>query len=359
MAPDPVFFVHSMSFRLNSRARSLSPAHTSQTMIIRAATSSDLERIYQITEQSFGPYCAAQAIYERYGIGRGVEDKARSVRRFCEADLGQVIVAEENGVVAGYYSYSLHDEHGMLQLSANAVDPASQGRGIGTALARHVVRELLENQGKENIFVATLAHDKPARRVYEKVGFTEVYRQFALSSWKERLEAIRPDSQIPGIEIRGAMESDRERLVEIARIDAVAHAYPARLMEERFGVRAGRSWQQRCASEIGRLLGTEELFVAQCDEGIAGYTAVACPKDSEFGRIGYPIVDPELRYPRLRDLLFDFVLKEARAAEWTRVVDVAIDADDQDALESCKAAAFEEFSCGIGFAMRRDEAVFS
>ena len=73
-------------------------------MIIRRATATDLHRIYQITFDSFGPYCAAEAIKQRCGIGDGIADKARSVREFCEQHLDRVFVAEEESRVVGYYS---------------------------------------------------------------------------------------------------------------------------------------------------------------------------------------------------------------------------------------------------------------
>ena len=113
-------------------------------MILRQATAKDLDRIYQITFDAFGPYCAAEAIKKRYGIGGGIADKAKSVRGFCEQHLNRVLVAEEGGQVVGYYSSIPHEEYGIQQLAANAVDPAYQGRGIGTRMARHVVRELIE-----------------------------------------------------------------------------------------------------------------------------------------------------------------------------------------------------------------------
>lgn len=57
----------------------------------------------------------------------------------------------------------------------NAVDPAWQGRGIGTRLVASVV-EALEKAGVDIMQVSTYEHDVPARRVYEKVGFTEIAR---------------------------------------------------------------------------------------------------------------------------------------------------------------------------------------
>lgn len=215
-------------------------------MILRQATAKDLDRIYQITFDSFGPYCAAEAIKKRYGIGGGIADKARSVRSLCEQHLNRVLVAEEGGQVVGYYSSIPHEEYGIEQLSANAVDPAYQGRGIGTHMARHVVRELIEKESEEILSVSTLVHDRPARRVYEKVGFTEVYRQMSFSNWIDLLDPESLEGDLASdAKIRTARPADLEGVMEIAVQDPAAHFCPQRLMEARFGTLAGKTWQQR------------------------------------------------------------------------------------------------------------------
>ena len=75
--------------------------------------------------------------------------------------------------------------------------------------------------------------------------------------------------------------------------------------------------------------------------------------------MSYPRLNPELEFPELRDLLFDFALSKVQAVESTRIVDVGVSAADDEALVSCKAVGLQEFSCGIGFALKRAEAVFS
>ena len=60
-------------------------------------------------------------------------------------------------------------------LSNNAVDPAYQGRGIGSALHREVLRRIVE-AGMEVIMVQTLENLAAARKMYEKHGFREASR---------------------------------------------------------------------------------------------------------------------------------------------------------------------------------------
>ena len=333
-------------------------------MIIRPATTKDLDRIHQITLHSFGPYCAAQAISERYGIGRGVEDKARSVRGFCEQNLIRAVVAEEEGHVVGYYSSCPHEEYGMEQLAANAVDPAYQGRGIGTRLAQHVVRELIEEASQEILFVSTLVHDEPARKVYEKVGFAEVYRQVSFSNWKHllapgRLEELASrNSTSQTTKIRLATPPDLARILEFVVQDPTASFCPQRLMEERFGILTGKTWQQRRVEEVERQWTTGEIFVAAGAKGPAGYSALAIG-GSEFCHVTYPCVDPEEGWAGLRDQLLAYVLRKAQTQESTRIIDIGVSAGDEEAVRSCKTVGFEEFSCGIGFAMSCTDAIYS
>ena len=334
-------------------------------MILRQATAKDLDRIHQITFDAFGPYCAAEAIKKRYGIGGGIADKARSVRSFCEQHLNRVLVADEGGQVVGYYSSIPHEEYGIEQLGANAVDPAYQGRGIGTRMARHVVRELIEKESQEILFVATLVHDKPARKVYENVGFTEVYRQVSFSNWQHLLDPGRlaeratTDAAAPEIKIRPARPPDMEHILEIVAQDSHASVCPQRLMEERFGTLAGKTWRQQRMEQVQHQWTSAEIFVAEGSKGPAGYASLASAAGSEFCHVTYPCVDQEEGRAGLRDQLLAYVLRRAQTQESIRIIDLEVSSDDEEAVGSCKRVGFEEFSCGIGFAMRSTNAIYS
>jgi hypothetical protein len=261
----------------------------------------------------------------------------------------------------------------MEQLAANAVDPAFQGRGIGTQMARKVVHELIETRSQEILFVATLVHDKPARRVYEKIGFTEVYRQISFSNWKHLLDPQPLEAQAGGDStapagangsstewcIRAAGPADKDRLFEIALHDPAVRFSPERLMAARFGTLAGKTWQQRRTEQVQNQLESDRVFVAENGGSIGGYASLSWSAESEFGRVTYPSVDPESGDAGLHDRLLAHLLHQAREVASLRIVDIGVCAEDADAVTRCQGAGFEEFNCGIGFAMRRDEAVFS
>ena len=57
-----------------------------------------------------------------------------------------------------------------------AVDPACQGKGIGSMLLRTLVEHAKE-EGLKEIFLDTSSYHWAARKLYEKHGFKEVRRE--------------------------------------------------------------------------------------------------------------------------------------------------------------------------------------
>jgi len=143
---------------------------------IRPARRDDIPRICDITKSAFGPYALAKLLEDRFGIVDGKpwhEHKAASVADACAEDPSRFIVAEEDGKVVGYASFHCVGDRG--DVGNNAVDPAYQGRGIGSALHRFGL-EMLRDRGVKLLTVTTMEHDAPARRIYEKHGFHEHHR---------------------------------------------------------------------------------------------------------------------------------------------------------------------------------------
>jgi N-acetylglutamate synthase-like GNAT family acetyltransferase len=86
-----------------------------------------------------------------------------------------VCVAEVEGEVVGFLAYRLDAEEKQGEIYLLAVDPAYQNRGIGTRLNDLALQKMVEG-GMTLAFVGTggdPAH-APARRTYEKVGFTPI-----------------------------------------------------------------------------------------------------------------------------------------------------------------------------------------
>lgn len=147
-------------------------------MNIRAYRETDLADVARITREGWDGYTVYQLLENRHGVlgdRSWPEWKTETVVRFCQAHPDRVLIAEVDGRIAGYATYSTNAETGVGEALNNAVAPAFRGRGIGTAMNRAIL-EILRDAGMRVARVSTLETDVPARRVYEKNGFTEIAR---------------------------------------------------------------------------------------------------------------------------------------------------------------------------------------
>lgn len=87
---------------------------------------------------------------------------------------GDVLVAEQDGAVAGYVSlgrgFDIPAHAHVLQLNGLAVEPQHTARGIGRALVAAAVTEAAA-RGARKLTLRVLGFNAPARRVYEACGF--------------------------------------------------------------------------------------------------------------------------------------------------------------------------------------------
>ncbi|MBL7498391.1 GNAT family N-acetyltransferase [Frankia sp. CNm7] len=103
-------------------------------------------------------------------------------RRYQEKDVRrafgtyQVWVAEaDGGEVAGFTAVDLPEGEPHGEIFMIAVDPAHQGRGVGSRLTNHAV-ESMRTAGRQLAIVNTGGDPghAPARATYEKAGFTSL-----------------------------------------------------------------------------------------------------------------------------------------------------------------------------------------
>ena len=85
-----------------------------------------------------------------------------------------LIVAVLDGRVAGYVSlhqpYPIPSHEHVLEINGLAVDPASQGRGIGRRLVEAAQREAA-SRGARKLTLRVLGPNASARKLYEACGF--------------------------------------------------------------------------------------------------------------------------------------------------------------------------------------------
>ena len=97
----------------------------------------------------------------------------REVEDACTATGMAVWIAEVDGAPVGLVAVELRRDRNEGEIHMLAVDPEHQNRGIGTALTSHAVA-WIEQAGMAVAVVETGGDPghAPARRTYEKAGFT-------------------------------------------------------------------------------------------------------------------------------------------------------------------------------------------
>ena len=143
-------------------------------MKIRKYKSSDIERIVRITETAWGDNTLYKLIEDRHGVIDKVkwqDKKVKDIVKFCKENPDNIIIADIDGMVAGYATFSIANSVGYVK--NNAVGPEYQGQGIGTAMNQWII-DYFRNNGVALALVSTMEHDKAARHVYEKNGFREI-----------------------------------------------------------------------------------------------------------------------------------------------------------------------------------------
>lgn len=145
-------------------------------IIFRPATPEDAEPISDIARQIWHMGCS-KAMEDRHGLigdkswqDHVGENMQASMRKFIAA--GHCIVAESNGRIAGWSTWSLDEAQSIGSVGYNGVHPDFRGRGLGTELVRQAI-EQIRKAGMKIATVTTGLNEghAAARAVYEKLGF--------------------------------------------------------------------------------------------------------------------------------------------------------------------------------------------
>ena len=146
---------------------------------VRRANEGDAAFMEDVRRAAFAPVFASfRAILgeeiSQVTQARDDQSQAEYLTSLLEPDSGwELYVAEQAGVVVGFVSLQLNEQTSIGEIGLNAVHPDRAGAGTGTAMY-NVVLERLRRAGMR---VATVsaggdASHAPARRAYEKAGFT-------------------------------------------------------------------------------------------------------------------------------------------------------------------------------------------
>jgi len=145
--------------------------------MLRPALAEDLDAICAIARRAW------MRIHDSYRDRLGEElhallcpdwerEKEAALRRHWERHPEWMGVAEVDGRIRGFFTFSLDPERRIGTIANNAVDPEAQGQGLGTAMYAHVL-DLFRAAGMAYARVHTGLDEghAAARRAYEKAGF--------------------------------------------------------------------------------------------------------------------------------------------------------------------------------------------
>jgi ribosomal protein S18 acetylase RimI-like enzyme len=148
-------------------------------MVLRPFRTGDLDRIREITIESFEAVSIDRNIERDFGLVAGRdwrERKARDVTADCEAQPEGVFVAEEGGEVIGYVTTRLDRFTRIGRIPNLAVDARHRGRGLGSALIECAL-QWMRAQGMAMAKIETLVQNERGQALYPRFGFREVARQ--------------------------------------------------------------------------------------------------------------------------------------------------------------------------------------
>ena len=146
---------------------------------LREYRPSDEETVVGLSLRAWGP------VFDALGEALGPDlflrlrgdwrvSQASEVRDVLADSSQRVWVAEDvGGRAIGFVAAKLHREQELGEIYMIAVDPGAQGQGIGTALTG-VATDSLRKSGMGVAMIET-GGDRghaPARRIYEKAGYT-------------------------------------------------------------------------------------------------------------------------------------------------------------------------------------------
>ncbi len=149
------------------------------TFVIRPFAPDDLTSLHAVRTAAFAPVFASfRAIVgpeiAALGLATAEAEQGALLDAIARPDSGHVIaVAEAAGAIVGFVSWKCDAASKIGESTLNAVHPDQGGQGIGTALYTHALAAL-NSAGMALATVGTGGDPShaPARRAYEKVGFS-------------------------------------------------------------------------------------------------------------------------------------------------------------------------------------------
>ena len=148
-------------------------------VVMRTVRADDQPHLDRVRQAAFAPVFASfRSIHgeDIYKLAQAPEDERQGelLASLLAPESGwEVYAAEMAGTVVGFVAVQLNQDTQVGEIGLNAVHPDHAGKGIGTAMYDFAIAHMQE----AGMRVATVAtggdpSHAPARRAYEKAGFT-------------------------------------------------------------------------------------------------------------------------------------------------------------------------------------------
>lgn len=139
-------------------------------MIIRPARPADHAAIAELTVAAYGADGQLDGDHDYDKHLRDVATRASSASMLVAVDADDMVLGAVTYVLPGS-EYAEVSRAGEAEFRMLAVAPAAQGRGVGEALARHCVARAAA-EGCTAVVICVRDMAAPARRMYDRIGFT-------------------------------------------------------------------------------------------------------------------------------------------------------------------------------------------
>ncbi len=151
-------------------------------MLIRPATTGDLEALVELTIETFRPFFI-DYVLPLYGAelfelhhGQWQRDYETEVPTLHDPEAGRrIAVAEVDDLLAGYVAWKIGQQANHGEIAMLAVAPGQRRQQVGRALCEHAITEM-RARGVEvvGVFTGDDSFHVPARALYESLGFIKV-----------------------------------------------------------------------------------------------------------------------------------------------------------------------------------------
>lgn len=178
-------------------------------IVVRPAGPADFDAIAELTVAAYGADGQLEGDHDYDTHLRDVASRAREDGLLVAVDPAGAVLGSVTYVLPGS-EYAEIAREGEAEFRMLAVAPDAQGRGVGELLARACVARA-EEQGFHAVVICVRDIAAPARRMYDRIGFSRLPERDWSPYPNVSLLALRLDLSDPAARTRSAEQGSSAR----------------------------------------------------------------------------------------------------------------------------------------------------